>query len=319
MDDTLQNWFELLIQEHQRAAFDALHAYFLTQAGFIAAYAGNYLGLPSVVSARGNDLERAAFDPVRAAHILFALQHADAVTTNANELARKARAFVPGLDVTVIPNGIDSDHFRPTPRNPMLAEQFGINTKSTKEHEDIKTIGFVGELRMKKGLVVLLNGYTQVAINYPSCLLITGDVRSGEDKQYFDDFRSTNPDSKIVLTGYVSPADMPAYYALMDIFVHPSLRDGLPNALLEAMACERAVIATPVGGILDVLADRENGMLVPVNDPDALAQSIAKILSDRNLALQYGQAARATVLNQFTLAAELEGNLKVYRNLGLKV
>src|SRR5829696_279407 len=87
VDDTLVDWFELLVEEHKRQPFDILHAYFLTQAGFVAAYAGNYLAVPSVVSARGNDLERAIFDPSRVAHCLYALQHAGAVTTNASELA----------------------------------------------------------------------------------------------------------------------------------------------------------------------------------------------------------------------------------------
>src|SRR5215207_10373716 len=88
VDDTLVDWFELLVQEHKRASIDVIHAYFLTQAGFVGAYAGRYLNIPSVVSARGNDLERAVFDPSRASHILYSLRHASAVTTNANELAR---------------------------------------------------------------------------------------------------------------------------------------------------------------------------------------------------------------------------------------
>ena len=122
VDDTLVDWFEILVDENQREPFDILQAYFLPQAGFVAAYAGKYLGIPSVVSARGNDLERAVFDPTRAAHIFYALQHASAVTTNTTEMVKKARALVPGLGVTIIPNSVDSEHFRPLPRNELLAE-----------------------------------------------------------------------------------------------------------------------------------------------------------------------------------------------------
>ncbi len=57
----------------------------------------------------------------------------------------------------------------------------------------------------------------------------------------------------------------------MDVFVHPSLGDGMPNALLEAMACGKAVVATPVGGAPEVIKNGKNGMLVNVNDPHALA------------------------------------------------
>ena len=87
MDDTLVDWFELIVEEHHREPFDLIQAYFLPQAGFVAAYAGKYLNIPSVVSIRGNDIERAAFDPDRFSHVMYALQHASAVTTNASILA----------------------------------------------------------------------------------------------------------------------------------------------------------------------------------------------------------------------------------------
>ena len=143
-DDTLVDWFELLTNEHRRDSFDVIHAYFLTQAGFVAAYAGNYLDVPSVVSARGNDLERAVFDPSRAAHILYALQNASAVTTNANELAKKAAALAPGLKITVVPNGIDLNLFKPLPRNIALAESLSL-INSDRPATTARVVGFVGE------------------------------------------------------------------------------------------------------------------------------------------------------------------------------
>jgi glycosyltransferase involved in cell wall biosynthesis len=313
VDDTLVDWFELIVEEHKHEPFDALHAYFLAQAGFVAAYAGRYLNIPSVVSARGNDLERAVFDPSRAAHVLYALQHANAVTTNANELAKKARALIPELEVTVIPNGIDTEHFRRLPRNNMLAESLGL-IKATP-----RVIGFAGELREKKGLRTLLDAYAQVNKQKPATLLIVGDVRAGEDKQIFEAFKLSNPDAKIIVTGFVSQNDLPVYYSLMDIFIHPSLRDGLPNALLEAMACEKAVIVTPVGGIPDVVTDCENGRFVRTNNSTELANIINELMEDENMRMKLGTAACQTIMNKFTLQAELGTNLALYRRLGFMV
>ena len=162
VEDTLQFWFELLVREHRRENFDLIHAYYLPQAGFVAAYAANFLSLPSVVSARGNGIERAVFDPARAAHILFALQNAGAVTTNANELANKARALAPGREVAIIPNGIDAEHFRPTSASETLGRQLGLDG-ATIGRRKASVIGFVGELRKKKGLEALLDGYAHVA------------------------------------------------------------------------------------------------------------------------------------------------------------
>src|SRR5512139_2137898 len=212
VDDTLVAWFELIVDEHKREPFDILHAYFLAQAGFVAAYAGNYLNVPSVVSARGNDIERAIFDPSRLAHILYALEHANAVTTNANELAKKAKALIPSLEVTVIPNGIDTKYFKPLSRNNSLAESLG----SIKDAA--RVIGFAGELREKKGLRPLLSACAQVNRKNSTTLLIVGDVRAGEDKQTFDEFKLSNPNVKIVVTGFVSQNDLPMYYSLMDVF-----------------------------------------------------------------------------------------------------
>jgi glycosyltransferase involved in cell wall biosynthesis len=307
VDDTLVDWFELLVAEHQREPFDILQAYFLPQAGFVAAYAGNYLGIPSVVSARGNDLERAVFDPARAAHIFYALQHASAVTTNTTEMVKKAQALVPGLEVTLIPNSVDTGHFRPLPKNEVLAGTLGLG--------DLPVIGFVGELREKKGIRMLLDTYAQLNKKTPVSLVILGDVRPGDDKKVFEEYQKANPKSRILLTGIISPADLPQYYTLMDVLVMPSLRDGLPNALLEGMACGKAVIATPVGGIADVIKDGENGQFVPVRDSEMLATTLHEMLADEALRMRLGKAGRATVVNSFTLQKELEGNLTLYQRL----
>ena len=317
VDDLLVDWFELLVAEHRREQFDVIHAYFLPQAGFVAVYASKYLGLPSVVSARGNDIERAMFDPSRFAHILYALQHASAVTTNAGELAKKARALVPGLDVAIIPNGVDTERFKPLPRNTALAESLKLIDKAQVE-ELTRVIGFAGELREKKGLLSLLSAYAQANRKKPATLLIVGDLRPGEDKQIFEEFKLSHPQASIIITGFISPTDLPAYYSLMDVFVHPSLRDGLPNALLEAMACGKAVIGTPVGGIKDAIVDCENGRLVSTNNVNELADVIDELLTNENLRRKLGAGGRQTIIDQFTLESELNGNLAVYHRLGLK-
>ena len=319
VDDTLVDWFELIVDEHKREPFDVLHAYFLPQAGFVAAYAGKYLNIPSVVSIRGNDIERAAFDPSKFSHMMYALQNASAVTTNTGELAKKAKAFI-NRKVSLIPNGIDIELFKPMERNEGLAETLFLTTKGDKEHKGKSfVVGFAGELREKKGLKPLLSAYAQVNKKLPTALLIVGEVRAGEDKKSFDKFQLSNPKYRIIVTGTISHKDMPVYYALMDVFVHPSLRDGMPNALLEAMACEKAVIATPVGGAMDVIEDGKNGVLVKVNDAEGLAESILQLLSQPENRRSISKSAREAVVRQFTPEKELEANLQVYKSLGLKI
>lgn len=311
VDDTLVDWFELIVEEHQREPFDLIHAYFLPMAGFVGVYAGNYLNIPSVVSIRGNDIERAAFDPSKFSHVMYALQNATAITTNASILAKKAKAFI-DREIHIIPNGIDAALFKPMERNEALAEMLQV------EGQRSKVIGFVGELREKKGLATLLSGYAQLAKKISASLLIVGEVREGEDKKFFDEFRNSNPEYRITITGQVPHKDLPAYYSLMDIFVHPSLRDGMPNAVLEAMACEIPIIATPVGGVMDVIEDGVNGFLVNVIDADGLAQKMAEVLSQPEKREAVARSGREAVLSQYTLEKELQANLKIYASLGVK-
>jgi glycosyltransferase involved in cell wall biosynthesis len=310
VDDTLVDWLEIIAEGHTRELFDVFHAYFLPQAGFIAAYAGKYLDVPSVVSIRGNDIERAAFDPSRLSHIMYALQNASAVTTNTHELAKKAKAFI-DRQVILVPNGVDTNHFKPVERNGELADTLGLG--------NAPVVGFVGELRKKKGMETLLPAYAQIYNVKPATLLIVGEVRQGEDKKVFDEFQRENPDTHSIVTGYIHPKDLPAYYSLIDIFVHPSLRDGMPNAVLEAMACEKTIIATPVGGIKDILVDGKNGVIVNVDDPSMLAEKVVELLDDPKKCASLGKYARELIVNKFTPEKELEANAEIYRNLGLKL
>jgi len=185
-------------------------------------------------------------------------------------------------------------------------------------HKPAFVIGFAGELREKKGMRPLLSAYAQANKKKPATLLIVGDVRAGEDAQILEDFKLSHPKAQLMVTGFVSHSDLPSYYSLMDVFVHPSLRDGLPNALLEAMACGKTVIATSVGGMKDAIIDCENGRLVPANDAHELATTIDELLTKEDLRMKLGSAARQTIIDKFTLRSELDGNLAVYRRLGLE-
>lgn len=305
-DDTLADWFGYLVARHYESPFDLLHAYFITQAGFVATYAGRFLGVPSMVSARGNDLDRAVFDPGKAAHVLYALQTANVITANSRDLIRKAHALS-NREAVLIPNGIDAAHFAPAPRDDSLGQSLGVAGKSI--------VGFVGEARAKKGLATLLFAFRAVAQNRPAALLLIGGVRGGDDKDTLQVFQKQNRDLCIVVIPHVAPEELPPYYHLLDVFTLPAIRDGLPNALLEAMACERAVVGTPVGGIPDAVRDNENGLLVSPGDPVALASAINRLLDDAAVRERLGKNARATILNEFTPARELDLNLELYHRL----
>jgi glycosyltransferase involved in cell wall biosynthesis len=305
-DEVLADWFAALVAVHAAQPFDLVHGYFIHTAGFVAAYGARYLGLPSVVSARGNDLDKAIFEPGKAAHALYALAHAHAVTANARDLARKADALAPGRAVEVIPNGVDTAHFAPAPRDAALAAAFGLDERPV--------IGFVGEARVKKGLAPLLLAFRELAAQHPAQLALVGGVRS-DDKDTLKVVRKQLPALAVRVIPYELEKDMPACYNLLDVLALPSLRDGLPNALLEGMACARAVVGTWAGGLPDALRDGENGRLVPPGDVPALTAALAALLADPAERARLGAAARLTVQQEFTPERELALNLALYQRL----
>jgi len=307
-DDTLADWFDHVVALHTARRLDVIHAMYITQQAFVAVSAGRYLEVPSVISARGNDLDRASFDPGKFSQIFWSLQNADAVTAATRDLARKARAFAPGRQVHWIPNGVDTTLFAPGPRDDALASSLGLG--------NAPVIAFVGEARQKKGLTILLPAFARVCARHdkrPSLLLVGGVRR--DDAPILDVFRRQNPTLDVHVVPGVAHQELPPYYRLADVLVMPSLHDGMPNALLEGMACECAIVASNVGGIPDAVRDGENGVLVPPGDADVLADAMSALLAEPSRRIQLGRAARATVMADFAPAQEIERNLEIYRAL----
>jgi len=306
MHDTLTDWFELVTGLGRELCFDLLHGFFAAYAGYLAVYAARYLDARSVVSVRGNDLDRLIFDPARAPFILYALEHADAVTAVTRDLQRKVLALANRQGVVHVPNSVDAKLFHPSTANAALWDKLGLDQGYV--------LGFVGEARAKKGLALLLKAFAKVATKVDAHLLLIGGLRP-KDEEIYQLFRRRNPQLSLHLVPYVPQSELVDYYNLMDLVLMPSLRDGLPNVLLEAMACERTVVASDVGGLSDVIEDGRNGFLVPARDKQALVEQILYALADADQRRVLGQTARATILRDYTPQHELNNNLRLYHEL----
>ena len=108
--------------------------------------------------------------------------------------------------------------------------------------------------------------------------------------------------------------DAGRYLTGLDLFVLPSLKEGLPYALMEAMAAGLPVAATNVGGIPDLIADGVNGRLVPPQNPEALGRAMAELFQNRALGRELGGRARETISRSFGIARMLERTIAVYRS-----
>jgi len=205
-----------------------------------------------------------------------------------------------------VPNSVDAERFHPSPPNAALRDKLGLDQGYV--------LGFAGEARAKKGLTLLLKAFGKVATKVDAHLLLIGGLRP-KDEEIYQLFRRRNPQLSIHLIPYVSQSELVDYYNLMDLVLMPSLRDGLPNALLEAMACGRTVVASNVGGLSDVIENGQNGFLVPPRNKQAFVDRTLSALADANQRRVLGQAARATILRDYTPKHELNNNLRIYHHL----
>jgi glycosyltransferase involved in cell wall biosynthesis len=122
---------------------------------------------------------------------------------------------------------------------------------------------------------------------------------------------------RVILAGYRT--DVPDVLAALDVLANcPRAREGLSVAILEALAAGRPVVATRVGGIPEIVRDGETGLLVPPDDPEALAGAIVRMLSDPALASRLGSNGARLVREHFTLDSMVEGNERVYREVLLE-
>ncbi len=121
--------------------------------------------------------------------------------------------------------------------------------------------------------------------------------------------------SHFVFAGLVAPQEIPRYVASMDLLVHLSLREGLPRALPQALACGKPVVAFDVDGAREVCLDGETGLLVRAGDANVLAEAVIRLLQDAALAHRMGARGRELVKERFSEARMVQQLDELYRRL----
>ncbi len=193
------------------------------------------------------------------------------VTSVSQTLLTLARRTLPELEATVIPNGIDTDRFFP----------------ATEEVSPF-TLLFVGRLIERKGLSPLVGGFAELVRRRPGCRLVV--VGGGPDRSKLESqIRHLGIGRSVRLTGSLPHDELPAMYRSASVFVSPSIRDAMSNAMLEAMASGLPMVATKTGAT-ELFGD--NAILIDRPDPEAICRAALRYRDDPELRARHARNAR---------------------------
>ena len=210
--------------------------------------------------------------------------------------------------VIIIRNGVDVRRFRCTP-DPSLRTSLGLDAGAP-------LVGVTANLLDYKGHGYFLDAWRSLLGTHPRAqAILIGDGPLREE--ITGRIRALGLGGSVRLLG--SRPDVPAILALVDMVAHPSLEEGFPNAVLEAMAAGKPVVATSVGGTPEAVVDGETGLLVPARDSGALAEGMARLLARPAEARALGEAGRRRVAERFGLEAMVQRHEALYERLGRSI
>lgn len=272
-------------------------------------------GTPSVMTfhgdyRKGSPLGRAIKrfrDATQGPFILRSMDRIIALT--AHDRDHLVGTGAPPGNVTIIPNGVDLEAFRPLPEE----EQNGFL-----EHaglpEGARLVLFVGRHTEQKGLQYLVRAVPDLVRQVPDAHVFLAGAGSGMD-EVRSMVRSLGVEGHVTVNGHLGSRHLVAAYNLAEVVAVPSLWEGMPLVILEAAACGTPVVATSVSGIPEFVEEGRTGHLVPPRDPAALAEALASLLSSDGLARKEGERALEKARREFDLEVQVRRTIETYEDV----
>lgn len=287
---------------------DLIHAHFSYPDGYGMMQLAKKWKVPLIISALGTIERKVAYEgSYTSKQIIQAMNFADRILSVSEDL--KLHIVNLGIKpekVLVVPNGVDIEKFRPAKKE---------NARNLLNlPQDKKIVLFVGALRKIKGVDYLIEAAKSFVDKDTELFMVGRD--DGLKKSLEKRAQELKIANFIKFTGPVNHEDIPLWISAADILVLPSLSEGRPNVILEALACEIPVVATDVGGIPELLIEGETGYLVPAKNPVELSKRISRLLSDESLREKMGKLGRKSVIQRgLTWEAHGKKTVDIYTEL----
>jgi glycosyltransferase involved in cell wall biosynthesis len=233
-------------------------------------------------------------------------KNATLIVTISNSSLEKMQAYY-GVDkakVRIVPNGVDTEQFKPTTDNAAAKQQFGLAGKPV--------VLFVGSLIPRKGLHFLVEAAKKIVKHQADAKFVV--VGDGPLKnQLLSNLGEAELSGSFMFLSGLGEDALAAVYACADVFVLPSIQEGQGIVLLEAQASAKPVVAFNVGGVNEAVLSGETGLLVNRGDSEELAEAVLKLQADDVLREKMGTNGRRFVVDNFTWDICAERMLAVYR------
>lgn len=197
---------------------------------------------------------------------------ADRIQTISNYLADFARSMGAQVPISVIPNGVDASLFS---QEISASDLHSTAEKVGKKAGDIFLVT-ASRLVVKNGIADVIHALQFLPANVKFLVIGTGEL----ERSLKNLAQKIGVADRVIFQGFVSHTELPKYLKISDIFIRPSLSEGMGNSFIEAMAAGIPVIATPVGGIPDFLKDGETGIFCAPKNPKSIAEKVERFLSD---------------------------------------
>jgi teichuronic acid biosynthesis glycosyltransferase TuaC len=283
--------------EQEHGPFDLIDAHYFYPDGVAAVRLGERLGKPVVVTSRGTDVNWIPRFRLPRRQLRRAAARAAGLVTVSRALGEHlVRLGVPRERIIVLRNGVDLERFRPQAEaGAALRDELGLAGGSV--------LLSVGSLIERKGHHIALEALQRLP---EATLLIAGEGPLGEALRH--QAEAAGLGSRVRFLGPVSHGDLPRYFSAADASVLASSREGMPNVVLESLACGTPVIACDVEGVSEVLAEPVAGRVVSARQPEALADGIVALLD----AHPRRDAVRAYA-QRFSWDETSAGQLKLFR------
>jgi L-malate glycosyltransferase len=279
---------------------DIVHAHYATTYGFLGALSRFH---PFVLSVWGSDVF--SFPKTSFLHkwiLKFNLSRADRICSTSNIMKEEIKLYT-DKDITVIPFGIDLNVFKPLYARHVFKD-------------DAIVIGTVKQLEKAYGLEYLIEAVALLKKRikeYKINLLIVGG--GSLEVELKEKAKDLGIQSNTIFTGYIPPVEIPYYQNMPTISVFPSLSESFGVSVAEAMACEKPVIVTNVGGLPEVVENNVTGLIVPPANAEKLAEAIETLVRDEQLRTKLGKQGRQRVERLYNWEHNLSSMIRVYEEL----